>query len=95
MSRRRRRVREAGPVRKSIEVVVSALFGMAVVGVVLADAAGRGVARGRPAPAGAERAGQGEVAGRAPGSTADSASTAPPRHSESRRLHRLLRGSGA
>jgi hypothetical protein len=35
MSRRRRRVREAGPVRKTVEVVVSALFGMAVVGVVL------------------------------------------------------------
>lgn len=35
MSRRRRRVREAGPVRKTLEVVVSALFGMAVVGVVL------------------------------------------------------------
>jgi hypothetical protein len=35
MSRRRHRVREAGPVRKTVEVVVSALFGMAVVGVVL------------------------------------------------------------
>lgn len=32
---RRRRVREAGPVRKTVEVVVSALFGMAVVAVVL------------------------------------------------------------
>jgi hypothetical protein len=34
MSRRRRRVREAGRVRKTIEVIVSGLFGVAVVGVV-------------------------------------------------------------
>lgn len=35
MSRRRRRAHEAGPVRKTVEVLVSALFGMAVVGVIL------------------------------------------------------------
>lgn len=35
MSRRRRREREPGPVRKTVEVLVSGLFGMAVVGVVL------------------------------------------------------------
>jgi hypothetical protein len=35
MSRRRRRVREQGRVRKTVEVLVSGLFGMAVVGVVL------------------------------------------------------------
>ena len=35
MSRRRRLVREPGRLRKTVEVLVSALFGMAVVGVVL------------------------------------------------------------
>lgn len=35
MSRRRRRVREAGRVRKTVEVIVSGLFGVAVVGVVV------------------------------------------------------------
>jgi hypothetical protein len=35
MSRRRRREREAGRIRKTVEVLVSGLFGMAVVGVVL------------------------------------------------------------
>jgi hypothetical protein len=35
MSRRRRREHEAGRVRKTVEVIVSGLFGMAVVGVVL------------------------------------------------------------
>ncbi|MBR7827497.1 hypothetical protein KDK95_14355 [Actinospica sp. MGRD01-02] len=36
MSRRRRREREPGRVRKTVEVLVSGLFGMAVVGVVVA-----------------------------------------------------------
>jgi len=63
MSRRRRRVREAGPVRKSVEVVVSALFGMGVVGVVLLmlqGGASPAATQPRPEPGGA---GQGQVAG--------------------------------
>lgn len=45
MSRRRRRVPEAGPVRKTVEVVVSALFGMGVVAVILV------LLQGGPSPA--------------------------------------------
>lgn len=66
MSRRRRRVREAGPVRKGVEVVVSALFGMGVVGVVLLMLQG-GASPGTAGPQPGAPAGQGEVAGSSAG----------------------------